>query len=206
MMRPLVCALVAAVLWTQAGCSSPEKPAAAPAKTVAARPPDPVRINQFYASHATYHPGETDLLCYGVENARAVWLSPPRHQISAAYSHCLEIAPKTATTYVLTAEGQDGKTAMRRFTVAVGTAPPPAGPRARIVDVTVSALSVGAGQPVSICYTVENSTEVRIEPIHYSAAKSHDCAVAQPRQTTTYTVTAKGASGQDTERVTVAVQ
>jgi hypothetical protein len=60
---------------------------------------------------------------------------------------------------------------------------------------------------VSICYTVENSTDVRIEPIHFSGgAKTHNCTLDQPRQTTTYTVTAKGASTQDTERVTVAVQ
>jgi hypothetical protein len=59
---------------------------------------------------------------------------------------------------------------------------------------------------VSICYTVENSTDVRIEPIHFSGgAKPHNCTLDQPRQTTTYTVTAKGASTQDTERVTVAV-
>ena len=87
------------------------------------------------------------------------------------------------------------------------TAPPPPAPRARIVEVTVSALSVTAGQPVSICYTVENSTGVRIEPIHFDGgAKPSNCALDQPRQTTTYIVTAKGASSQDTEKVTVAVQ
>jgi hypothetical protein len=118
----------------------------------------------------------------------------------------VEATPAATTTYTLTAEGLDGVTAIRRFTVAVGTEPP-AGPRAKIVDVTVSALSVSAGQPVSICYTVENSTEVRIEPIHFSGgARSKNCAVDQPRQTTTYIVTAKGHAGQDVERVTVAVQ
>ena len=60
---------------------------------------------------------------------------------------------------------------------------------------------------MSICYTVENSTEVRIEPIHFSGgAYSKSCAVDQPRQTTTYVVTAKGGAGHDVERVTVAVQ
>jgi len=204
-MRPLACALMAAALWTQAGCSRAEKPAA-PAKTAATRARDLVRINQFYASVATFHPGEKELLCYGVENARAVWLSPPRRQVPAAYSRCVEVTPAAATTYTLTAEGLDGVTAIRRIAVAVRAAPP-AAPRARIVDVTVSALSVSAGQPVSICYTVENSTEVRIEPIHFNGgAYSKSCAVDQPRQTTTYIVTAKGASSQDAEKVTVAVQ
>ncbi|MGA3097359.1 MAG: hypothetical protein ABSF25_12950 [Bryobacteraceae bacterium] len=206
MMRSLVCALMVAALWTQAGCSRARKPAAPPAKTAEARARDLVRINQFYSTVATLHPGEKELLCYGVENARAVWLSPPRRQVSAAYSRCVEATPAATTTYTLTAEGLDGVTAIRRLRVAVGAAPP-AGPRARIVDVTVSALSVSAGKPVSICYTVENSTEVRIEPIHFNGgAYSKSCAVDQPRQTTTYVVTAKGASGQDVERVTVAVQ
>ena len=206
-MRPQACALIAAALWTQAGCSSGEKPAAPPpAKTAPARPPDPVRITQFYATAATLHPGEKELLCYGVENARAVWLSPPRRELSAAYSRCVEVTPAATTAYELTAEGRDGKTVTGRLTVTL-EAPPPARPRARIVEVTVSALSVSAGQPVSICYTVENSTEVRIEPIHFEGgAKLHNCAVDQPRQTTTYIVTAQGASGQDTEKVTVAVQ
>jgi hypothetical protein len=204
-MRPLAWALIAAALWTQAGCSSAEKPAA-PVKTAEARAPDPVRINQFYATARTFRPGDKELLCYGVENARVVWLSPPRRQLSAAYSRCVEVTPAATTTYELTAEGRDGQTVIKRLTVAVGAAPP-ARPRAKIVDVTVSALSVRAGQPVSICYTVENVTEVRIEPIHFSGgAKSNNCTVDQPRQTTTYIVTAKGAGSQDTEKVTVAVQ
>jgi hypothetical protein len=206
MIRPLACIAMAAALWTQAGCSRAQKPAAPPAKTAEERARDLVRINQFYSTIATLHPGEKELLCYGVENARAVWLSPPRRQVPAAYSRCVEVTPAATTTYTLTAEGLDGVTAIRRVAVAVGAAPP-AGPRARIVDVTVSALSVSAGQPVSICYTVENSTEVRIEPIHFSGgAYSKSCAVDQPRQTTTYVVTAKGGAGHDVERVTVAVQ
>ena len=206
-MRLLAGALIAAALWTQAGCSGAEKPAAPPpAKTAEARPPDPVRISQFYATAATIHPGEKELLCYGVENARAVWLSPPRRQLSTAYSRCVEVTPAATTAYELTAEGLDGKTATGRLTVTVAAAPARA-PRARIVEVAVSALSVSAGQPVSICYTVENVTDVRIEPIHFDGgAKSTNCALDQPRQTTTYIVTAKGASSQDTEKVTVAVQ
>jgi hypothetical protein len=206
-MRLPACALVTAALWTQAGCSNAAKPAAPPAaKTAEARLPDPVRITQFYATAARVHPGEQELLCYGVENARAVWLSPPRRELSAAYSRCVEVTPAATTAYELTAEGRDGKTATGRLTVTVAAAPP-AAPRARVVEVTVSALSVTAGQPVSICYTVENSTEVRIEPIHFDGgAKPTNCALDQPRQTTTYIVTAKGASSQDTEKVTVAVQ
>ena len=206
-MRLLAGALIAAALWTQAGCTGAEKPAAPPpAKTAEARPPDPVRISQFYATAATIHPGEKELLCYGVENARAVWLSPPRRQLSTAYSRCVEVTPAATTAYELTAEGLDGKTAAGRLTVTVAAAPARA-PRARIVEVAVSALSVSAGQPVSICYTVENVTDVRIEPIHFDGgAKSTNCALDQPRQTTTYIVTAKGAASQDTEKVTVAVQ
>jgi hypothetical protein len=85
-MRPLAFALIAAALWSQAGCSSAEKPAAPPpAKTAEARAPDPVRITQFYATAPTVHPREKALLCYGVEDARAVWLSPPRRYLGDVF-------------------------------------------------------------------------------------------------------------------------
>ena len=121
MIRPLACIAMAAALWTQAGCSRAQKPAAPSAKTAEERARDLVRINQFYATIATLHPGEKELLCYGVENARAVWLSPPRRELSAAYSRCVEVTPAATTTYTLTAEGSDGATAIAlRWVQTVG--------------------------------------------------------------------------------------
>jgi hypothetical protein len=114
----------------------------------------------------------------------------------------LEVSPAADTTYKLTVEGADGKAVTRELKVAVGAA------RARIVNVTVSALAVKAGGLVSVCYTVENARAVTIDPIGFrggSAGKG--CATDQPRKSTTYTISAVGAGGEkDRERVMVQVK
>src|ERR1022692_837866 len=122
-----------------AGCSSPEKRAVVPAaaSTVApAAAPEGAKITQFYSTLAQVGRGETALVCYGVENATAVWLEPPRHELSAAQARCVEVSPTADTTYKLTVQGADGKTVTRELKVKVklGAA------RARLVNVMVSAL------------------------------------------------------------------
>ena len=116
------------------------------------RPPDEgARITQFYTTSAQVARGEKALVCYGVENAKTVWMEPPRQELSAALSRCVEVFPTADTTYKLTAEGPDGKHVTRELKVAVGA------PRAKIVNVNVSALEVKAGELVSVCYTVEHA-------------------------------------------------
>ena len=184
------------------GCSSPERRAEAPASSSEPSPADAARITQFYTTKALVSRGDTALVCYGVENATAVWLEPPRQELSAALARCVEISPLVDTTYKLTAEGIDGKTVTAELKVSVGAA------RARIVNVTVSALEVKARDLVSICYTVENARAVTIDPIGFRGGSApKGCATDQPRKSTTYTVSAVGAGGdKDRERVTVKVK
>lgn len=193
--------ILAAILLACAGslfvsCSSPK-----PAPT-AARRPDPARITQFYATAPHLAAGEKEMLCYGVENAKTVWVTPPRQELSAALSRCIEVTPSETTTYTLTAEGESGAAATSQVTVTLGP------PRVKIVEVTVSALQVKPGDAVSLCYHVQFAKSVSIEPIHFRAGPaSKGCAMVQPRQTTTYTVTATGPSGdRDEQPVTVKVQ
>ena len=180
-------------------CSSPQRPTAVPA---ASPPAEQVKIVQFYTTMPRLARGEKALVCYGVENATAVWLEPPRHELSAALSRCVEVSPVADTTYKLTAQGADGNAVTRELKLVVGPA------RARIVNVAVSALEVKAGDLVSVCYTVENARTVTIDPIRFrggSVAKG--CATDQPGKSTTYTVSAIGAGGEkDQERVTVHVK
>jgi hypothetical protein len=196
--RWIALAAASAVL---AGCSSPEQRAVVPA-VVPAAPPEGARITQLYTTSAQVGRGETALVCYGVENAKAVWLEPPRRELSAALARCVDVAPKADTTYKLTAQGADGKTVTRELKVKVGT------PRARLVNVTVSALEVKAGDLVSLCYTVENARAVTVDPIGFRAGSAgKGCAKDQPAKSTTYTVSAVGAGGEkDEERVTVQVK
>ena len=98
-------ALLIAACAFQFACSRSPEPASEPAAAQQAQP-DPPRITQFYATAPRLAAGEKDLLRYGVANARNVWLSPPRQEVSAALSRCVEVTPKESTTYTLTAEGR----------------------------------------------------------------------------------------------------
>jgi hypothetical protein len=179
------------------GCGSPPKPAAPPAQST-----DAAQITQFYTTSGQVAKGERALLCYGVANASSVWLEPPRQELSAALARCVEVFPEVETTYKLTAQGADGKPVTRELKVTVGS------PRAKIVNVNISALEVKAGELVSVCYTVEHARAVTVDPIRFrggSAGKG--CATDQPKKSTTYTISALGVDGdKDQEQVTVRVK
>lgn len=196
-MRPpaslLLAPLLIVVLWELTGCSHADPP---PPKAA-----DPVRITQFYTSATSVAKGEKALLCYGVENAKSVWLDPPRQELSAALTRCVEVTPTDTTTYTLTAEGTDGTSTTKTLTVPIGP------PRVKIVNVNVSALEVKPGELVNICYTVENAKSVTIEPLKYAGgSRAKGCVTDQPRKSTTYVISATGSTGdKDQERVTVKV-
>ena len=193
------CWLAVAAAALLSGCRGAQKPAV----TTARNPlDDAARITQFYTTSGQVAKGEKALVCYGVENASSVWMEPPRQELSAALARCVEVFPEADTTYKLTAQGEDGKPVTRELKVAVGA------PRAKLVNVNISALEVKAGELVSVCYTVEHARAVTIDPIRFrggSAGKG--CATDQPKKSTTYTISALGAAGdKDQEQVTVRVK
>lgn len=160
------------------------------------------KITQFYTNRPQVSRGETALVCYGVENATAVWLEPPRHELSAAVARCVDVSPVADTTYKLTVEGADGHPVTGELQITVGA------PRVKIVNVNVSAAEVKAGDLVSVCYTVEHARAVTIDPIRFRGGSTgKGCATDQPRKSTTYTISAIGVGGEkDEERVTVHVK
>jgi hypothetical protein len=88
-----------------------------------------VRILRFYASVGVVLTGEAAELCYGVENARSVRMSPPVAGLYPSSRRCLQVVPEHTTHYTILAEGYDGKVAMQSLTLPVQTtpeAPPPA--------------------------------------------------------------------------------
>jgi type IV pilus biogenesis protein CpaD/CtpE len=196
-MRPNLHAL-AALAGLLAACSSSDKPAPPVAKSSAS----PVRITQFYTTTPKLARGEKGLICYGSENGKTVWLSPPRQELSAALARCVDIQPEATTTYTLTAEGVSGPPATQQLTVTVGAA------KARIVDVTVSSLAVKHGDPVSVCFHARNAVSVEIAPLHFHPKNpAEGCTLDHPAKTTTYVISITGADGdEDHERVTVTVQ
>jgi hypothetical protein len=183
-------------------CACSRKPAPATASAPASRTAGPPNITQFYATTPQLPRGEKELLCYGVENARSVWLSPPRQELTVSLTRCVEVTPSANTTYTLSAEGPGGPPATQTVTVEVGA------PRVKIIEVQLNTLQLKHGDPLSICYKVENARSVEIAPIHFRGPSvSKGCTVDHPQKTTTYTVTAMGAAGdRDQEHVTVQVQ
>lgn len=84
--------------------------------------PAPVRILRFYASVGAVSPGESAQLCYSVENAKSVRISPMQRSFPAQ-ERCLDVVPEHTTHYTLLAEGFDGTVAARSFTLSVQRAP-----------------------------------------------------------------------------------
>jgi hypothetical protein len=82
-------------------------------------PRGPVKILQFYASVGSLTVGQKALLCYGVENAKSIQISPSVQGVYPALSHCVEIGPEHTTHYTILAEGYDGIVATKSFTLAV---------------------------------------------------------------------------------------
>jgi len=80
----------------------------------------PVKILNFYANVGSLTIGQKALLCYGVENAKAVRISPSVDSlVYPSPSHCMEVAPEHTTHYTILAEGYDGGVATQSFTLAV---------------------------------------------------------------------------------------
>jgi len=85
--------------------------------------PGPVKILQFYASVGVLTLGEKALLCYGVENAKSVRISPIGTEVYPSMNHCMEIVPEHTTHYTILAEGYDGNVATKSFTLPVQSVP-----------------------------------------------------------------------------------
>src|SRR4051812_43853376 len=79
----------------------------------------PVRITQFYATAGTVLSGQKARVCYGVENARSVRISPELEDVYPSPSRCVDVVPERTTHYTILAEGFDGAMATRSFTLAV---------------------------------------------------------------------------------------
>jgi len=186
--------LLAAACALLAGCAGAEKPAP--------KAPLEPKITQLYAPQPSVPVGEPAKICYGVENARTVWIAPPTKELSVAVARCIEVEPKVTTTYTLTAEGAEGKRVSQDVTIGVG------GARAKLVNVNISALEVKPGETVTVCYTAQNARSVTIDPPGYrGGADAKGCAAHKPLATTTYVVTVTGVDGdRDQEQVTVKVR
>jgi hypothetical protein len=86
--------------------------------------PRQVRILQFYATVGFVESGEKAQLCYSVENARLVEISPLLHGVYPSAGRCVEVVPDHTTHYTIRALGYDGATAYRSLTLPVRQSEP----------------------------------------------------------------------------------
>ncbi len=119
--KPVAAAALLMAMWGLDSVRDPRLPAGARVHTGA------VRILQFYATTGALEPGQSAKLCYGVENAKSVWISPEIPGVYPSLSRCLDVLPDHTTHYTLMAEGFDGAVAVRSLTLPVASEPlPPA--------------------------------------------------------------------------------
>jgi hypothetical protein len=78
-----------------------------------------LRIVQFYAANDEIRAGDRVIVCYGVENARAVRLDPPIEELAPSPNRCFNTFPQRTTIFKLTATGEDGREVSASFTVRV---------------------------------------------------------------------------------------
>ena len=162
-----------------------------------------LKVLQFYASPAQIFEGEQTLLCYGVEDAVSVRIEPEVEKLRPALSRCIGVSPKQDTTYKLIAQGPGREQASRSVRIVVKPVPRP---DPAIRSFTSNAAAAKPGDTVTLCFFVENSDSVRLEPSkQYLGHASLGCFAVAQETTTTYTLVAEGAGKTARKQVTVRV-
>ena len=85
-----------------------QKEAQAYRKTIQQAGGESLKINSFYVNPGVASKGSKILLCYSVVNATKVRIEPNGPEIHPSLSYCAEATPKSSTTYILTAEDDQG--------------------------------------------------------------------------------------------------
>jgi hypothetical protein len=183
-----------------------------PSPGIPASVPERVRITQFYAATPRIGLGDKTLLCYGVENAKTVRLTPPVETVWPALARCFEVVPPRTTKYTLTADDAHRQSVTESTAIEVGPARP------KLVDISVNKLRVAPGELITLCFKARNATKYdvgRLKPVALQVAggqgqsvatPEHGCFADHPRKTTTYVVKVTGPGGEDSEKVTVTVK
>ncbi len=204
-------AVLAAILL--AACSGTTPPSGG--KAGQKEPPPPPRITAFYPSEPVAERGRPVLLCYGVENATSVRLTPPvQETLPPLPSRCVSVTLTRETSYTLTATSATGAAASQTLTLRV-CEPRAAAARADepaagglITTFAASADSVAAGQPTTVCYATRGAAKVEVRPSPGAPLPpARGCFIVRPSRSTTYTLTATSDSGQtESQAVNVRVR
>ena len=148
------------------------------------------RIAHFYAGTGVLTRGEHAVVCYGVQNVRAVRLDPPVEELKPALNRCFAVAPEKTTTYTLTAEAPDGKLMNASFTVHVNP------PKPWFSMLATSGKEIVRGEKWAVCYSTDDAVSVRLEPIGRPLPPGKkQCFMLQPAESMDFRIVAKGEGG-----------
>ncbi len=146
------------------------------------------RILQFSLNPTTIDAGGSSQLCFQVENATSVSISPGIGTVKP--SDCVTVSPSSTTTYVLTATNAQGSTTASA-TLTVGGV--------RVLTFTNSPeFSTAAGSPVTLSWTTSGATSVVITGYGLTGGSlpASGSITVNPNTNTDYTLTAYGSGGQ----------
>ena len=169
------------------------------------------RVLRFSAFPDVVARGESLGLCYEVADGARVRIDPDVGEVGALARNCVQASPAETTTYVLTAEGEDGAGVRQTVLVRVGldhsTRRPSVGDRASILIFTPRPGSIATGGPMAVCYAVNGAVRARIDPGvgEVSPANTLTCLRVAPARTTTYELNAYGRDGYRVQRQLVIV-
>lgn len=191
-------AILATIAVSLVGCG-PSSPTPVQSPQTAPPPAAHVKITQFYSPDPLIPRGMAGKLCYGVEHASKVEVTPGTEDVWPSPARCFDISPRKKTTYTLTAYGEDGSKDTKTVLVSIGAAAP------RLYDLSVTSTSVKAGDPVVVCFKADNARTIKAGPGHLD--RDRNCLSDNPRHTTTYKIVALGGDNeQDSGAVTVHVR
>lgn len=162
-----------------------------------------LKIAAFYGSPPFLVRGERAVICYGVENARAVRIDPPIEELKPAANRCLAAEPRETTRYTLTAVGENGERVSHSFTLTVE---PPA---PFFTLLATGPAEIEPGDRYAFCYGVTNATRVRLDPQAMPLPPVHPkhCVQLGVAKSTEFRLTAWGEDGRAvSERFAVKVR
>lgn len=171
----------------------------------ATKPPVPLpQILSFTASPEQVVDDGTSSLCFKLKDATTAQLDPGARPLRVGPdAPCVSVKPLKRTTYTLRAFNSEGKEAHEDKIINVLRSP-------KVTEFKVRPNRIKTGEPVTLCFKVENASRIDIEP---GIAKNRPvdsfgpCVQQRPRSTTTYTIIAfndsglKSQPGQDTVTV-----
>lgn len=174
-------------------------------------PPAQARILKFDPPTQTIAQGNEAKLCYGVTigSKLSIYseLLKTSRDLESSEDKCINVRPTSTDTYTLTATGPNGAPVTSQARVSVTVPSPSAAFYAQSKTQRNTTIRIGRGDPVQLCYKLDNVAEVHINPGFGSIQVSqNNCLnLGELATTTVYTLSAKGKDGT-TKTLQVTVQ